>query len=148
VDGISHVINFDLPNEPESYVHRIGRTARAGAAGTAISYCSADEVPYLRAIEKLIRMTIPSTRGAAPARFGNARSTVERSPHHRGQQHSGKHAAGGKNGQGQGRKGAPTKSRRRRFSRPPPQVRGAQHRADEGEGRNSGHSAFGFMRQS
>ena len=148
VDGISHVINFDLPNEPESYVHRIGRTARAGAAGTAISYCSADEVPYLRAIEKLIRMTIPSTRGAAPARFANARSTAERSPHHRAQQHSGKHAAGGKHGQGQGRKGAPTKSRRRRFSRPPQQVRGAQHRADEGEGRNSGHSAFGFMRQS
>jgi len=148
VDGISHVINFDLPNEPESYVHRIGRTARAGAAGTAISYCSADEVPYLRAIEKLIRMTIPSTRGAAPARFANARSTAERSPHHRAQQHSGKHAAGGKHGQGQGRKGAPTKSRRRRFSRPPQQVRGAQHRADEGEGRNSGHSALGFMRQS
>ena len=43
VDGITHVINFDLPNVPESYVHRIGRTARAGAAGMAISFCAAEE---------------------------------------------------------------------------------------------------------
>jgi ATP-dependent RNA helicase RhlE len=60
VDGISHVINYDLPNEPESYVHRIGRTARAGATGIAISLCDAEEAPYLRAIEKLIRLSIPS----------------------------------------------------------------------------------------
>ena len=53
VDGISHVINFELPNEPESYVHRIGRTARAGAAGTAVSFCNAEEVAYLEDIEKL-----------------------------------------------------------------------------------------------
>src|SRR6266496_5431278 len=61
VDGISHVINYDLPNVPESYVHRIGRTARAGAAGVAISLCSVDEVPHLRTIEKLIRMPIPAS---------------------------------------------------------------------------------------
>jgi ATP-dependent RNA helicase RhlE len=61
VDGISHVFNYDLPNIPESYVHRIGRTARAGAAGIAISFCSHDELPFLRDIEKLIRTTIPST---------------------------------------------------------------------------------------
>jgi superfamily II DNA/RNA helicase len=61
VEGISHVINFDLPNIPESYVHRIGRTARAGADGIAISLCSGDEVAYLRDIEKLIRMVIPSS---------------------------------------------------------------------------------------
>jgi superfamily II DNA/RNA helicase len=61
VDGISHVINFDLPNISESYVHRIGRTARAGAEGTAISLCSPDELPYLRDIEKLIRMAIPAS---------------------------------------------------------------------------------------
>ena len=69
VDGISHVINYDLPNIPESYVHRIGRTARAGAAGIAISFCAADEVPFLRDIEKLIRASIPATdrRSARPA---------------------------------------------------------------------------------
>ncbi len=63
VDGITHVINFDLPNVPESYVHRIGRTARAGAEGVAISFCDREERAYLRDIEKLIRMTLPSTDG-------------------------------------------------------------------------------------
>ena len=59
VDGVSHVVNFDLPNVPETYVHRIGRTARAGAEGIAISLCDGEEVAFLRDIEKLIRMTIP-----------------------------------------------------------------------------------------
>jgi superfamily II DNA/RNA helicase len=70
VDGISHVVNYDLPNIPESYVHRIGRTARAGAAGTAISFCAADEVPFLRAIEKLIRASIPATDRRSPRPAG------------------------------------------------------------------------------
>jgi ATP-dependent RNA helicase RhlE len=61
VDGISHVVNYDLPNIPESYVHRIGRTARAGADGVAISFCDVDERAFLRDIEKLIRMSIPAT---------------------------------------------------------------------------------------
>lgn len=59
VDGITHVINFELPNIPESYVHRIGRTARAGAAGTAISFCDGEEREHLRDIEKLIRCRLP-----------------------------------------------------------------------------------------
>jgi ATP-dependent RNA helicase RhlE len=58
IDDISHVINFDLPNIPESYVHRIGRTARAGEEGTSYSFCAAEERDYLRDIEKLIRMKI------------------------------------------------------------------------------------------
>ena len=58
VDGISHVINFELPNEPESYVHRIGRTARAGKSGIAISFCDRDEVAYLRDIEKVTKRPI------------------------------------------------------------------------------------------
>jgi ATP-dependent RNA helicase RhlE len=58
VDGVSHVINFELPNVPEDYVHRIGRTARAGAAGIAIALCSDDERPYLRDIEKLTRCSL------------------------------------------------------------------------------------------
>ena len=61
VDGVSHVVNFDLPNVPETYVHRIGRTARAGAEGIAISLCDGEEVAFLRDIEKLIRMTIPAS---------------------------------------------------------------------------------------
>ena len=55
VEGVTHVINYELPNEPESYVHRIGRTARAGAGGTAVSFCDASERAYLRDIERLIR---------------------------------------------------------------------------------------------
>jgi ATP-dependent RNA helicase RhlE len=55
VDGITHVVNFDLPEVPESYVHRIGRTARAGADGIALSFCSTEERPLLRDIEKLTR---------------------------------------------------------------------------------------------
>ena len=58
VDGITHVINFDIPDEPETYVHRIGRTARAGATGVALSFCAADERGSLRDIERLIRQPV------------------------------------------------------------------------------------------
>jgi len=58
IDDISHVVNFDLSNEPETYVHRIGRTARAGASGVAISFCDNDERPYLADIEKLTRQKL------------------------------------------------------------------------------------------
>jgi ATP-dependent RNA helicase RhlE len=61
VDGITHVVNFDLPHVPDTYVHRIGRTGRAGADGTAVSLCDADEVALLRDIEKLIRKSIPAS---------------------------------------------------------------------------------------
>ena len=58
VEGISHVINYELPNVPEDYIHRIGRTARAGASGTAISLCSPNEQPFLKNIEKLMGLSI------------------------------------------------------------------------------------------
>ena len=63
VKEVGLVVNFDLPNEPESYVHRIGRTARAGAEGRAVSFCSEDELEYLREIEKIIKMPIPAWDG-------------------------------------------------------------------------------------
>jgi ATP-dependent RNA helicase RhlE len=66
VDDVTHVINYELPGEPESYIHRIGRTARAGAAGIAISFCDASERPQLRSIERLIKRTL-SVVGEAPA---------------------------------------------------------------------------------
>jgi ATP-dependent RNA helicase RhlE len=75
VDGVSHVINFELPNVPEDYVHRIGRTARAGAHGIAIALCSDEERAYLRDIEKLTRNSLQPI--AAPE--GDMRSApVER----------------------------------------------------------------------
>jgi ATP-dependent RNA helicase RhlE len=58
VTGISHVVNYDLPAEPETYVHRIGRTGRAGADGVAVSFCSVEEVGLLRSIERLTRRRI------------------------------------------------------------------------------------------
>ncbi|MCE9593980.1 MAG: DEAD/DEAH box helicase [Planctomycetes bacterium] len=71
VDGITHVINFDLPNVPEVYVHRIGRTARAGASGIAISFCSRGERPWLKDIERLIRRPI-HIEGAPPRHVKSA----------------------------------------------------------------------------
>lgn len=80
IDGITHVINYDIPNDPESYVHRIGRTARAGASGTAISFCSGEERSFLRDIEKLIRYQVPVVNdhpfvsGSASSNHGHATS--------------------------------------------------------------------------
>ena len=78
VDGITHVVNYEIPNIPESYVHRIGRTARAGAAGIAISLCDPSERDYLRDIEKLtarqlVDPTAAPVHAAAPAVRGAAR---------------------------------------------------------------------------
>ncbi len=74
VDGVSHVINFELPNVPEDYVHRIGRTARAGAGGTAIAFCSDEEKAFLRGIEKLTRLAVPVMALPSAVRDGRADS--------------------------------------------------------------------------
>ncbi|MBF75457.1 DEAD/DEAH box helicase [Candidatus Poribacteria bacterium] len=63
IDGVSHVFNFDLPNETESYVHRIGRTGRAGRSGMAIAFCAPEEYDYLTNIEKTIGVQIPVSKG-------------------------------------------------------------------------------------
>lgn len=81
IDELSHVINFNLPNIPETYVHRIGRTGRAGLSGTAISFCEVDEVPFLRDIEKLIGKSIPEVKDHAFPMSGSLRAAkVDRSP--------------------------------------------------------------------
>ncbi len=63
IEALSHVVQYELPEVPETYVHRIGRTGRAGATGAAIAFCEADEIEYLQAIEKLIRRSIPEVTG-------------------------------------------------------------------------------------
>jgi ATP-dependent RNA helicase RhlE len=92
IDEVTHVVNYELPNIPESYVHRIGRTARAGAEGIAISLCSGDERAFLRDIERLTRQTIP-----ASDRTGDATlvSTAAAGGGERGHRH---HAGGHRNG--------------------------------------------------
>ncbi len=67
IDDVTHVINYELPNEPESYVHRIGRTARAGADGIALSFCDATEVEYLHDIERLTSQRLEIVHGDKPA---------------------------------------------------------------------------------
>ena len=97
VDGITHVINFELPNEPESYVHRIGRTARAGASGTAISLCDATEMGFLRDIERLTQKKLHVLGGnpaPAPVKFARPERTQSRKAnHHRRRKFSGSRAA-------------------------------------------------------
>jgi ATP-dependent RNA helicase RhlE len=79
VDGITHVINFDLPHVPEAYVHRIGRTARAGAEGIAIAFCDREERSLLRDIEKVTRQQIPSSEWKArPPQPGDIVEQMER----------------------------------------------------------------------
>jgi len=81
VDGVTHVIQFDLPEVPETYVHRIGRTARAGASGEAVALCSHEDRDKLRAIEKLIRQQIPAeTRPGATPEEAAAQREAARPP--------------------------------------------------------------------
>jgi ATP-dependent RNA helicase RhlE len=82
IDDVTHVINYELPNVPESYVHRIGRTARAGAAGIAISFCDNSERAHLRSIERLIKRPISvigeSPTGPIPPADKKARGAAHR----------------------------------------------------------------------
>ena len=96
VEGVTHVINYDLPNVPESYVHRIGRTARAGAAGLAISFCNDEERAFLRDIEKLTRLKVPVA--SLPAGFSGgamAGEPLERPAHGRPAPHARGHTGHG-----------------------------------------------------
>ncbi len=131
VEGISHVFNYDLPGEPETYIHRIGRTGRAGAAGVAVSLCDGEERAYLKAIQRLTRQPLTvaqhnpadlppplakPTRPAAPqgADGGAARTKTTRKPGRRPERSaSGRPTAGSRGGSfyGSGRR-----TRKRRAS--------------------------------
>ncbi|HVU02394.1 MAG TPA: DEAD/DEAH box helicase [Polyangiaceae bacterium] len=96
VQGISLVVNYDLPNVAESYVHRIGRTGRAGATGRAISFCDRDERAYLTDIEKLIRCRLAVVGGQGPAPEPANAGEARRGPANFGQSRS-HHDGGGQN---------------------------------------------------
>jgi ATP-dependent RNA helicase RhlE len=84
IDAVSHVVNFDLPNVPESYVHRIGRTARAGATGIAISFCAPDERGLLKDIERLIQQRVPALQGFDAPQGNRDDRPAQAAPHRRG----------------------------------------------------------------
>jgi ATP-dependent RNA helicase RhlE len=118
VSGVSHVFNFELPNVPEQYVHRIGRTARAGATGKAVSFVADDERPYLRSIEKLTRvkptiLPLPENFLAEQAKLPKPAKSDERPerPHGQrpgqGRRHDGERPAGAPKRNFGPRKGAP-----------------------------------------
>jgi ATP-dependent RNA helicase RhlE len=131
IDDITHVINYDLPIESETYVHRIGRTARAGADGAAISFCCGEEKEYLRSIERLLGKSIPvdlehdyhceeslRSTASAPKSFGGNRGGRGRrgggGGGHRG---GGGQRGGGNRGSGGGGQGNFSRSRGRASSR-------------------------------
>ena len=122
VEGISHVVNFDLPNIPESYVHRIGRTARAGADGIAISFCDSEERAYLRDIEKLIRISIPATdqrgvRHGSPQANGDAVPSQEWTSHD-SRQTNGQKKQQNKHRQNKPQQGKPAQQRKPHAAQP------------------------------
>ncbi len=135
VDGVSHVVNYDLPNVPESYVHRIGRTARAGAEGIAISFCDGEERAFLRSIERLIGITIPAS-GQVVAETGG----------HRDRSHNG---ARPRNGNGaRSHKGAPARhgqSRKQGRHNGRPQREKSQSHEGRKERYNGDIATAGFM---
>ena len=110
VDGVTHVINFELPNVPESYVHRIGRTARAGNAGIALSFCADDEKPYLRDIQKLTRMTVPVIPLPQGFVMPDMRAIEQNDRQDREDRRQGERG-GDRNGGGRGQQGRPQRGR-------------------------------------
>ena len=95
VDAVTHIVNYELPNVPETYVHRIGRTARAGAGGAALSFCDATERPFLRDIERLIRCRIAvAGQAGAPEQPEAAQAAAQVAAQVAGRRVVGEQAAG------------------------------------------------------
>jgi ATP-dependent RNA helicase RhlE len=160
IDDVTHVVNFELPDVPESYVHRIGRTARAGRSGIAISFCDNEERTQLRDIERLTRQTITAEdrrNGSAPepksgesrqARGGqqqNGRGRGDRNNRHRDRnrsQHQGRGEERRDSDRSQARNGHPAPAQAQRDTRGADQgahrQADAQHRPDRHQGRPNG----------
>jgi len=155
VEAVSHVINYDLPNVPESYVHRIGRTARAGANGLAISFCNDEEKAYLRDIERTTRQKIPvagfpegftppsrqEAMDAAQAEERRPAPQGQRPGQRQGQRPGGGRPGGGRPGQGRneggrGGQGAPGRNARPDGAARPQDGRGERRPAAAGENRS------------
>jgi ATP-dependent RNA helicase RhlE len=121
IDAVSHVINYELPNVPEQYVHRIGRTARAGAEGDALAFCAPDEKPYLKDIERLTRVALepaplPENFLALAAKLPKA-APAPRDAEHDARGFGGRHGHGGRDDAGHGAETGPAEARPHRAAR-------------------------------
>ena len=131
IESVTHVVNYDLPNMPESYVHRIGRTARAGAAGIAISFCNGEERAFLRDIEKLTRMSVPVAALPEGISAGVLAEETEQ-------------AAGRRRGRNQSRRNEQPRGEQRASGKPGKQRRGGGKRSGQ---RNGGGQDRGERRE-
>ncbi len=139
VDGVTHVVNFELPNVPESYVHRIGRTARGGAAGKAIAFCADDERGLLRDIERTTRQSLPviDRRDAAAAAKSDAEAAANRPA--QGARRGSRGASGGNAGRsGPGKGRADAGGRRAAGARNDRSNNSSSEAAKPGQGRYKG----------
>jgi superfamily II DNA/RNA helicase len=145
VDGISHVVNFDLPNVPETYVHRIGRTARAGADGIAISLVAGgEEMAYLRDIERLIRQTLPrEDRRTQGNREAAATATAPAQHHRSGRPQPRPHAARAQDSVPNAK--GPRRRRRGGGNKAAQQTNHEPHRAPQGGGKAEGLQGIAFL---
>ncbi len=148
IDGVTHVVNFELPDVPEAYVHRIGRTARAGAEGAAIAFCDNEERGLLRQIEKTTRQTIPSVdrrmsrpeasisaqpEANAKTPYNDPRARNQRGQQKRGDQRAGAGAhKGGPRKPGQSQQKRPAGSQPARAAAPQAARTGAPQQARQG----------------
>ena len=105
IPGVSYVINYDLPEVPDNYVHRIGRTARAGREGEAIAFCSTEEADLLHQIQKLMKIEVPVASGDSPLENGALGRSRKPSNRRGGGGGGGQHKRGGGKPQGQKSKG-------------------------------------------
>ncbi|MCJ2180690.1 DEAD/DEAH box helicase [Novosphingobium album (ex Hu et al. 2023)] len=163
VSGVSHVYNFEIPNVPEQYVHRIGRTARAGADGVAISFVAPDEKPYIRDIEKLTRvklepLALPEDFQKQAARLPAPSRKAPAAPQGERRQGGGKQGSGkprNQQGQGGGQSRGGKRNDDRRHDRPHgerpqgerPQGERPRHEAPRGERGNDHGSEDGGERK-
>jgi ATP-dependent RNA helicase RhlE len=149
IDAVSHVINYELPDVPEAYVHRIGRTARAGAAGSAITLCDADELDLLRAIERVTRQSIPSENRRNDSSIAADQSAESLSQARARNSSRGSQAGRGRNGSRDRRDGGadagrPQQRQARGHSRPADQQRdGRPASRDQAERQNGQRAAMG-----
>jgi ATP-dependent RNA helicase RhlE len=114
IPDVRHVYNFDLPNVPDNYVHRIGRTARAGREGAAIAFCAPEEMGELKAIQKVMKISIPVASGRPWEDITPPEGAGKRGRGRgRGRPQGGGYAGGGNGGGGKGPGGKPANRRRR-----------------------------------